>query len=234
MSKSVRTISLSFTGSFYNKLVLPFPVKIYPIEIFTRATPGSSLVHYSAVLSKWEIFIKMRVAESLPSFDIEQSFINQKVLFLYKNNLLLSEKPSKVPFSMRIHGFMTFLLLHFVSSKGERREKWQQGHKWAAAASALSLKLMQFSLRGRGGHTNGQIEQNCAINYGIQWNATNKSITKYENLFGVKSIFESIQRFARYRIGALILIGRLWIIFPLYLCFTVRFLWQLALFTGFG
>ena len=110
----------------------------------------------------------MRVAESLPSFDIEQSFINQKVLFLYKNNMLLSEKPSKVPFSMRIHGFMTFLLLHFVSSKGERREKWQQGHKWAAAASALSLKLMQFSLRGRGGHTNGQIEQNCAINCGIQ------------------------------------------------------------------
>ena len=110
----------------------------------------------------------MRVAESLPSFDIEQSFINQKVLFLYKNNLLLSEKPSKVPFSMRIHGFMTFLLLHFVSSKGERREKWHQGHKWAAAASALSLKLMQFSLRGRGGHRNGQIEQNCAMNCGIQ------------------------------------------------------------------
>ena len=86
----------------------------------------------------------------------------------YNNNLLFSEKPSNFSFSMSIHGFMTFLLLHFVSSKGERREKWQQGHKWAAAASALSLKLMQFSLRGRGGHTNGQIEQNCAINYGIQ------------------------------------------------------------------
>ena len=110
---------------------------------------------------------------------------------------------------MRIHGFMTFLLLHFVSSKGERREKWQQGHKWAEAASALSLKLMQFCLIEGGGHTNWQIEQICAINCGIQWNATNKSITKYENLFGVKSIFESIQRFARYRIGALILIGRL-------------------------
>ena len=89
----------------------------------------------------------MRVAESLPSFDIEQSFINQKVLFLYKNNLLLSEKPSKVPFSMRIHGFMTFLPLHFVSSKGERREKWQQGHKWAATASALTLKLIKNEIR---------------------------------------------------------------------------------------
>ena len=110
----------------------------------------------------------MRVAESLPSFDIEQSFINQKVLFLYKNNLLLSEKPSKVPFSMRIHGFMTFLILHFVSSKGERREKWQQGHKWAAAASALSLKLMKFFIRRRGLHTNGQINQKCALDFRIQ------------------------------------------------------------------
>ena len=89
----------------------------------------------------------MRVAESLPSFDIEQTFINQKVLFLYKNNLLLSEKPSKVPFSMRIHGFMTFLLLHFVSSKGGRREEWQQGHKWAAAASAPTLKLIKNEIR---------------------------------------------------------------------------------------
>ena len=110
----------------------------------------------------------MRGAESLQSLDIEKSFVNQKVLFLIENKLQFSEKPSNFPFSMSIHGFMTFLLLHFVSSKGERREKWQQGHKWAAAASALSLKLMQFSLRGRGGHTNGQIEQNCAINCGIQ------------------------------------------------------------------
>ena len=133
----------------------------------------------------------MRVAESLPSFLHRKKF--------YKPNF---------PFSMTIYGFMTFLLLHFVSSKGERREKWQQGHKWAEAASALSLKLMQFCLIEGGGHTNWQIEQICAINCGIQWNATNKSITKYENLFGVKSIFESIQRFARYRIGALILIGR--------------------------
>ena len=31
---------------------------------------------------------------------------------------------------MTISGFVAFLLPHFVSSKGERREKWQQGHKW--------------------------------------------------------------------------------------------------------
>ena len=47
---------------------------------------------------------KARVAESLQSFDIEKSFVNQKVLFLYKNNLLFSEKPSNFPFSMTIQG----------------------------------------------------------------------------------------------------------------------------------
>ena len=59
-------------------------------------------------------------------------------------------------------------------------------------------------------------------NYGIQWNATNKSITKYENLFGVKSIFESIQRFARYRIVPLIWIGRLCMLLALQ-CSTLSF-----------
>ena len=151
----------------------------------------------------------MRVTESLQSFDIEKSFVNQKVLFLYKNNLLFSEKPSNFPFSMSIHGFMTFLLLHFVSSKGDIIEKWQQGHKWAAAASALSLKLMKFAIMERRVCQNGQIHQNCAINCGIQQNGSNKNTIKYKNLFGVKSIFESIHRFTRYRIEALILIGRL-------------------------
>ena len=49
----------------------------------------------------------------------------------------------------------------------------------------------------------------CAINCGIQENASNKNITKCKNLFGFKSIFETIQRFPRYRIVTLILIGRL-------------------------
>ena len=44
-------------------------------------------------------------------------------------------------------------------------------------------------------HKNGQIEQICGINCGIQGNASNKYITKYKNIFGVKSIFEPIQRF---------------------------------------
>ena len=109
---------------------------------------------------------------------------------------------------MTIQGFMTFLLLHFVSSKRKRRGEWQQGHKWAAAASALSLKLMKFAIMERRVCQNGQIHQNCFINCGIQQNVSNKNTIKYKNLFGGKSIFESIHRFTRYRIEALILIGR--------------------------
>ena len=56
-------------------------------------------------------------------------------------------------------------------------------------------------------HKNGQICKKCAINCGIEGNANNENITKYKNLFGVKSIFKFIQQFAIYRIGALILIG---------------------------
>ena len=41
---------------------------------------------------------------------------------------------------MSIHGFMTFLLLPFVfSSKGKKREKWQQGHKRAAGSSLCPI-----------------------------------------------------------------------------------------------
>ena len=46
----------------------------------------------------------------------------------------------------------------------------------------------------------------------MEFNEMNKIITEYENLYGVKSIFESIQQFPSYRIGALILIGRLCIL----------------------
>ena len=31
--------------------VLPFPIKIYPVEIFTRAMPGSSLVIHVGIKS---------------------------------------------------------------------------------------------------------------------------------------------------------------------------------------
>ena len=43
---------------------------------------------YRAVLLKWEFFIKMRVAESRPSFNIEESWFSKNVLFLSKNDFL--------------------------------------------------------------------------------------------------------------------------------------------------
>ena len=53
-------------------------------------------------------------------------------------------------------------------------------------------------------HKKGQIDQKCAINCDIKGNVSNKNSTKYKNMFVVKSILKSIQRFARYRIVALI------------------------------
>ena len=58
-------------------------------------------------------------------------------------------------------------------------------------------------------HKNEQICQKCAINCGIEGNASNENITKYKNLCGVKSISNSVQGLVRYRIVALISIGRL-------------------------
>ena len=58
-------------------------------------------------------------------------------------------------------------------------------------------------------HKNELICQKCAINFGIGGNASNENITKYKNLGVVKSISNSVQRLARYRIVDLISIGRL-------------------------
>ena len=56
-------------------------------------------------------------------------------------------------------------------------------------------------------HKNELISQKCAINCGIKGNASNENITKYKNISGVKSISNSVQGLARYRIIALISIG---------------------------
>ena len=53
-------------------------------------------------------------------------------------------------------------------------------------------------------HKKGQIDQKCAVNCDIKGHVSNKTFTKYKNMFVVKSILKSIQRFARYRIVALI------------------------------
>ena len=59
----------------------------------------------------------------------------------------------------------------------------------------------------RRAHKNEPIDQNCAINYRIQENASNETTTKSKNPFGVKNILESVHQFARYKILALICIG---------------------------
>ena len=58
-------------------------------------------------------------------------------------------------------------------------------------------------------HKNELICKKCAINCGIEENASNENITKYKNLSGVKSISNSVKRLTRYRIVALISIRRL-------------------------
>ena len=58
-------------------------------------------------------------------------------------------------------------------------------------------------------HENEQICHKCAVNCGIDGNASNEIIIKYKNLCGVKSISNSVHRLARYRIVAVISIGRL-------------------------
>ena len=58
-------------------------------------------------------------------------------------------------------------------------------------------------------HKNELICQKCAINCGIEGNASNENITKYKDLSGVKSISNSVQWLTRYKIVALISIGRL-------------------------
>ena len=70
-------------------------------------------------------------------------------------------------------------------------------------------------------HKNELICQKCAINCGIEGNASNENITKYKNLSGVKSISNSVQGLARYRIVALISIGRLCSMFQMCDDFTV-------------
>ena len=47
-------------------------------------------------------------------------------------------------------------------------------------------------------HKKGQIDQKCAVNCDIKGHVSNKTFTKYKNMFVVKSILKSIQRFARY------------------------------------
>jgi len=89
---------------------------------------------------------------------------------------------------------------------------------WCCDEKSTHAKLSTSSdwktMYGTGNENGGvnrkrQIGQNYAINWRIMVNDNNKSLMNSKNLFDVKSISNSVQQFARYRIGALISIGRL-------------------------
>ena len=61
-------------------------------------------------------------------------------------------------------------------------------------------------------HKNEQIDQNCAIDYWIQLNGSNKPTMDDKNLLRVKSILDFIQWYVGYKMSSLISIGRLCII----------------------
>ena len=102
----------------------------------------------------------MRGDQSLPSFEIEKSFL-KKVRYIRITSLLL--KALKVSIFNNIQGFMTFFTPPFCLLKRRKKKRIQQWHKWAIAATALFLKLMNFFLRKLGGHKNGHVEQNCQL-----------------------------------------------------------------------
>ena len=75
-------------------------------------------ISYSAVLSKWHNFTKMRFAESLRSFDIGKSSVNH---YLYVRIICFLVQGLKIFHFQSIYaGFITFLLLDFVSSNFDR------------------------------------------------------------------------------------------------------------------
>ena len=60
---------------------------------------------YRGVLSKWDFFIKMRIAESPPSLDLERSFYNKSILFLDKNHFFFYYLKLLIPLIPLIQGF---------------------------------------------------------------------------------------------------------------------------------
>ena len=82
---------------------------------------------YRAVLSKCEFFIKMRGAESPPSFDLEKSFLNKSTLFLDKNHFLFYYLKLETPVFTDFRNYTDFLinLRDFHARQGcrEREER---------------------------------------------------------------------------------------------------------------
>lgn len=80
------------TSIFHFKWVLPFPVKIYPFEIFTRATPGSSLVSH-----KWlEILVSFFYIMKIWYFGLHLALVTCYYPNLSKNGSHLKRKCPKI------------------------------------------------------------------------------------------------------------------------------------------
>ena len=111
---------------------------------------------YRGVLSKWDIFIKMRIAESPPSLDLERSFYNKSILFLDKNHFFFYYLKLLIPLIPLIQGFEGLFCSSILFSQKERKEKSGSIGLMGSACFAAVLILLQQ-----------------AINKGSVWNWTN-------------------------------------------------------------
>ena len=111
---------------------------------------------YRGVLSKWDIFIKMRIAESPPSLDLERSFYNKSILFLDKNHFFFYYLKLLIPLIPLIQGFEDLFCSSILFSQKERKGKSGSIGVMGSACFAAVLILLQQ-----------------AINKGSVWNWTN-------------------------------------------------------------
>ena len=155
----------------------------------------------------------MRDAVSQPSLDIEESYFSKNTLFFFKNDFSFYYLNLYIPSVPLIGGFKAFFGPPFCSLTEGKEEKDGSMGKSGSVCLAAALTWMIIGIVKEAVHKKGQIDQKCAINCYIKGNVSSKNFTKYKNMFVVKSILKSIQRFARYRIVALIWIGRLCMIF---------------------
>ena len=134
---------------------------------------------------------------------------SKNTLFFFKNDFSFYYLKLYTPSVPLIGGFKAFFDPPFCSLTEGKEEKDGSRGKSGSVCLAAALTWMIIGIVKEAVHKKGQIDQKCAINCYIKGNVSSKNFTKYKNMFVVKSILKSIQRFARYRIVALIWIGRL-------------------------
>ena len=116
---------------------------------------------YRGVLSKWDIFIKMRIAQSPPSLDLERSFYNKSILFLDKNHFLFYYLNLKTPVftDFQNYAWLTTLLQ-------DRKNSAHPPFHFCLLLCSKSHFVATGTLNGWE-NRNRQNCQNCATNYGI-------------------------------------------------------------------